>query len=296
MDNNHSPPTRRRPGIAIVRPKLHEDTPENRALFRRWTKLHMRDTLSLPHDEDLGGASRMLRYTRSTTSRGEEYFYTIVLDDVRLPGTEIFQSVPQRLDLENTRELGEGEEPVLREGDERAGTKPMVFSIVKPVVGIFEEVYNAELDRVKNELWTSYQTLPGEIAMLENAPRCRLVTLTFNALLSTNLSARTVGKIHSSLVSYLATATQTMLYTTLYTHSVEAQPGKLPEIAEGEHGRGNWVACVLVGEDADSKLSRNGLEGVEGQVEEWFKRIRLGGAMEGVDVKTGVWKGDLFMS
>lgn len=154
----------------------------------------------------------------------------------------------------------------------------------------------AELDRVKNELWTSYQTLPGEVATLENAPQCRLVTLTFNALHSADLPVRVVGKIHASLVSYLATATQTMLYTTLYTHCMDAQPEGLPNMAEGEHGRGSWVACVFVGSDADRKLFHDGLEGVEGQVEEWLKRMRLGGGMEGVRVKTGVWKGDVFMA
>lgn len=154
----------------------------------------------------------------------------------------------------------------------------------------------AELDRVKNELWTSYQNMPGEVSTLENAPRCRLVTLTFNAPHSADLSVRIVGKIHLSLVSYLATATQTMLYTTLYDHNRNAQPGGLSGIAEGEHGRGDWVACVLVGGDADRKLFRDGLEGVDGQVEEWLKRMRLGGGMEGVDVKTAVWTGDVFMS
>lgn len=145
MDDLNSTLMRRRPGIAIVRPKLHEDTAENRALFRRWTKLHMRDTISLPKNEELGGASKMLRYTRSTVDGGEEYFYTIVLDDIRLPGTETFQKVSQRLDLETTRDLTEDEEPVLRGGDERAGTEPMVFSIVKPVVGLFEEFRNSKL-------------------------------------------------------------------------------------------------------------------------------------------------------
>lgn len=140
----HERRIQRRPGIAVVRPKLHEDKQENRDMFKRWTKLHMRDTLSLPKDEDLGGASKVLRYTRATEHGGEEYLYTIVLDDVRLPATEAFQKIPQRLDLENTRELQEGEEPVLRAGDSRMGIEPMVFSIVAPVVGLFEEMRNGE--------------------------------------------------------------------------------------------------------------------------------------------------------
>lgn len=104
----------------------------------------MRDTLSLPRDDDLGGVSKVLRFIRAAEDGTEEYFYTIVLDDVRLPGTELFQKIPQRLDLETTRKLQEGEEPVLRDGDERMGTEPMVSSIVTPVVGLFEEIRNGE--------------------------------------------------------------------------------------------------------------------------------------------------------
>jgi hypothetical protein len=133
-------PTNRRPGIAFVRPKLHDNTQENRDLFRRWAKLHMRDTLAIPQDEKLGGASRVLRYRQEFGDGGEEYLFTIILDDVRLPGTKRFQTVPQRLDLENTRALGEGEEAVLKGDDPRIGTEPMVFSIVSPSVSIFEAV------------------------------------------------------------------------------------------------------------------------------------------------------------
>jgi hypothetical protein len=139
--------TKQRPGIALVRPKLHDDTQENRDLFKRWARLHMRDTVSIPKDETLGRASKSLRYIRATEDGGEEYLFTIVLDDVRLPGTKRFQTVPQRLDLENTRALDGGEEPVLRESDPRVGTEPMVFRIVSPSVGIFEAVADSETAR-----------------------------------------------------------------------------------------------------------------------------------------------------
>lgn len=145
MGDVNTTPAKRRPGIALVRPRLHDNTQENRDLFKRWARLHMRDTLSIPKDEELGGASIVLRYTRATQDDGEEYLFTIVLDDVRLPGTRSFQTVPQRLDLESTRTLDEGEEPVLQDGDPRTGTAPMVFSIVSPSVGIFEAVADSKL-------------------------------------------------------------------------------------------------------------------------------------------------------
>ena len=134
----------RRPGISVVRPKLHEDNPENRELFSRWVRLHMRDILSLPEDKDLGSPRKVLRYTRMNEHGGEEYFHTIVLDDIRIPATNAFQQISHRLDLENTRELRNDEEPVLRAGDKKMGSEPMARDIFKPAVGLFEEMRNGE--------------------------------------------------------------------------------------------------------------------------------------------------------
>jgi hypothetical protein len=39
-----------------------------------------------------------------------------------------------------------------------------------------------------------------------------------------------------------------------------------------------------------------GLPGVEGQVDEWSKRVMLEGSLAGVEIKTAVWTGDIFMS
>lgn len=125
---------------------------------------------------------------------------------------------------------------------------------------------------------------------------CKLVTLTISSHGSVNTSLYNVRKIHSSLVKFLATATQRLLYTSLYSHSADEQPGGLPKIPAGEHGRGDWVVCVLVTGDADKKLLSAGLPGVEGQVEEWIKRMALDGSIEGVLIKSGVWNGDVFMS
>lgn len=134
----------RRPGISVVRPKLHEDTQENRELFSRWFRLHMRDILSLPEDKELGSPRKVLRYTRTNEHGGEEYLHTVVLDDIRIPATNAFQGISRRLDLENTRELRNDEEPVLRAGDKKIGSEPMAQSIFKPAVGLFEEMRNGE--------------------------------------------------------------------------------------------------------------------------------------------------------
>jgi hypothetical protein len=104
----------------------------------------MRDILSLPENKGLGSPRKVLRYTRVAEHGGEEYFHTIVLDDIRIPATNAFQEIPQRLDLENTRELRNDEEPVLRAGDKKMGSEPMAHSIFKPAVGLFEEMRNGE--------------------------------------------------------------------------------------------------------------------------------------------------------
>ncbi|KAF3001927.1 hypothetical protein E8E13_006735 [Curvularia kusanoi] len=251
--------------------------------------------LSLPKDEALGSVTSVLRYTRMTEDHGEEYFHTNMLDDVRLLKTEAFKDISKRLDLENTRELHEDEEPVLRTGDKRMGTEPMANSIVIGSVGLFEEMHNADLDRLKDQC-SSYQEFPLKLGSLQNALDYKLVTLTIIARGPAETPVQNIRRIHSSLVSFLGTATQELLQTSLYGHNSVAQPVDVPAISEGEHGGGQWVACVLIRGDADEKLLNAGLPGVEGQVEEWSKRVMLDGSLEGVDIKTAVWTGDIFMS
>jgi hypothetical protein len=133
------PQHQRIPGVAIVRPTLHDPTPENKEFFKRWTKLHLRDTLSIPTDPQLGGATRTMRFKRSIDRDSEEYFYTIHLSDIRLLATEPFQQVSKRLDLENVRPLHDDEEPVFPNGYTGEEKEPMVFKIVNAVVCIFRE-------------------------------------------------------------------------------------------------------------------------------------------------------------
>ncbi|KZM18538.1 uncharacterized protein EKO05_0002342 [Ascochyta rabiei] len=293
MGDIHESTTAKRPGIAIVMPKLQKDTQENRALFRRWTKLHTRDILSLPKDKDLGGVSMVLRYTRTDEDGGEEYFLTNHLDDVRLLGSTPFQKLPHRLDLENTRALEEGEEAVLGPGDPRVGTDPTVLSIAAPVAGVFEEHTDIHATKVEHE---SYQCIPADVVMQSQAQDCELVTLTISSTTPISTSAQIVQKLQASLVSFLATISHRSIYSTLYRHAPYAKPEAIPKLADGQHGNGDWVVCAFVGGDADKELLEAGLEGLEGQVGEWKKRVRIEGSLEGLEVKIGVWRGDIFMS
>jgi hypothetical protein len=103
-------------------------------------------------------------------------------------------------------------------------------------------------------------------------------------------------KLQSSLTNFLTTASRETLYTSLYHHAPDAQPEKYPFVPDGQHGKGDWVICTLVVGNADKQLVEAGLQDVEGQVEEWYKRARIDGSLEGIDVKVGAWKGDVFMS
>lgn len=55
-----------RPGIMIVNPRLHDPTPENAAMFMRWTKLHNRDLLTyldVSHEDGCERIERAMRFS-----------------------------------------------------------------------------------------------------------------------------------------------------------------------------------------------------------------------------------------
>lgn len=275
----------------------------------------MRDTLSIAKNEELGGASRVMRYTRAAQDGGEEYLFTIVLDDVRLPGTKSFQTVPQRLDLESTRALNEGEEPVLQDGDPRIGTMPMVFSIVSPSVGIFEAAADGKpvtplqhdtlltLREVNNanHSHNSYQHGITELVTSADPSTYTLITVTITTTVRDvqNPNLR-IECFRDSLAHTLMDATQKLAYATLYRHAADAQPKVLPQISEGEDGHGEWLICALIGGGsymrADGQYDGEVKGGTLESVEEWKKGLVEEGAFKGMDLKIGVWKGDIFVS
>jgi hypothetical protein len=84
----------------------------------------------------------------------------------------------------------------------------------------------------------------------------------------------------------------------LYHHAQDAQPLGLPSIAEGEHGRGEWVVCALiVGDKGEEEPEfERWSEGVEGEVKDWVERVGKEEGMGGVRIKAGVWRGDVLLS
>jgi hypothetical protein len=152
-----------------------------------------------------------------------------------------------------------------------------------------------DLDRAQ-DMCGSYQDFPMEPGKLEEATSYKLITLTIAARGLTSTPSRNVCMMHASLVSFLGTATQKKLCTSLYSRNAGVKPQGTPKIEDGEHGGGDWLAVILIPGNADERLMHAGLPGVEGQLDEWSKRVMLEGSLEGVEIKTAVWTGDIFMS
>lgn len=117
-----------------------------------------------------------------------------------------------------------------------------------------------------------------------------------------------IKRFRDSLVYTLMDATQQLVHATLYRHAPDAQPDMLPKIPQGQDGRGGWVVCALVGGDRDSSV-KDPVEEYMGdryedwvretmieQVEGWRKGLEKEGALREVDMRVGVWRGDVFMS
>lgn len=287
-----------RPGVMICTPSLHDPTPANAEIFLRWTKLHNRELLGLPAAPNGGKITRALRFARPHALGGvgeyvlapspifkpllsilqreialgqtcryvlsrlinlSRYFYTILANDIAFWHSDQYHEGSRRLDLENTRTLGEGEEPV---GCEQG---KMVWDVCDAKFSIYEEVQSSD-DELEVKAYPSHPRSEGD-------KRKWLVGLNGEG------DENDARKVQKELVGWLrgGLGVESVLYSSLYRHGgKEAQPDKHPAIEEGRVGSRKWLLIVLVvGGDED---------GVEELVEEWG---------EGVEV--GVWRGEVDM-
>src|SRR4051812_47358973 len=102
----------KRPGIMLVRSRIHSPSTFSRTQYARWTQIHFKDLLDMPRDEETGSITHTLRFTASEPiPLGDQwdcpYFNTIHVEDVGVLHTEAYHDVSRRLDLENTRSLVE---------------------------------------------------------------------------------------------------------------------------------------------------------------------------------------------
>lgn len=120
-----------------------------------------------------------------------------------------------------------------------------------------------------------------------------------------------IKRFRDSLVYTLLDCTEQLVHATLYRHAQDAQPASLPKISQDQDGTGEWVVCVLVGGDRDSGVTdvNDAVDEYLGErheewvketmlqsVDDWKKGLEKEGALKEVDMKVGVWKGDVFMS
>jgi hypothetical protein len=168
--------------------------------------------------------------------------------------------VSRRLDLENTRKLENGEEPV---GCEEGS---MVWDLVNAKFAIFEEVQTPESGV------EPYQTHS------EGAGKAWLVGV------STSGAEIDAKKVQASVLERVKTDVkgEKKIYSSLYRHAgKEGQPHMHPEIERDVVGGGEWLIFVLVVGDG---LKEGDVQSV---VSEWAKAV---------DVKYGVWEETMDMS
>ena len=124
----------------LVDPRLHDPTPENAEIFFRWTRLHNPDMLGLK-DTGHGTVTKCFRFTAPATdpkyshldsASQQPYLYTCNASDIAVFNSQPYYDISRKLDLENTRQLREGEVPVGKEG--------MVWDVVNAKFALFELV------------------------------------------------------------------------------------------------------------------------------------------------------------
>ncbi|KAH6638229.1 hypothetical protein C7974DRAFT_391115 [Boeremia exigua] len=236
------------PGIMIVRPSLHHETDENAATFKRWTVMHFNDLLHCtPPTSSTRGVTHALRYINTDG----QMLYTILADDISVWQTPPYYATSRRLDLENTREVVDGENNVLL-GEHGFGNEPMVWQLVDAAFGIFKR--HAETSLNKGDK-TEYQALPHSqvSSTRENfgAPESTLVTLTYTSSCASKegddaVPPEPLAHVKNQVLHSLSAkkTDDRKYYHSMYRHDPGAQPDMHPTIAEGADGNGSWVALT----------------------------------------------------
>ncbi|KAF2260191.1 hypothetical protein CC78DRAFT_37399 [Lojkania enalia] len=128
------------PGLFLIHCRLLPPYSETASQFLKWFKLHYRDIASLPADPIKGLITHGVPYLAPDTdpkyghddSKMPPYYFTCMLTDCAYLGTGPYVQMSRRLDLENTREMVDGEVAVGKEG--------MVFDVVDARFAVYELV------------------------------------------------------------------------------------------------------------------------------------------------------------
>lgn len=259
--------------------------------------MHFRDLLNCtPPTPGAQGISRTMRYFNTAG----ELFYTIHADDIRIWKTKAYYDVSRRLDLESIRAVEEGEEAVMPEKHD-FGDEPMVWNLVNAEFSICS-THSLPNHQLSGAEWVKpYHSIPLSLlspnGKTPGAPPSLLVTLTYTGpedeehdtsapqrLL--DLQAEAVKHLKSDYADDGAE-----VWTSVYRHIPDAQPDMHPVIAEGAHGKGGWVVCILTQGEVNEEMHINLQVGLTDLVD---KKMRTEGSLRW-DVKVGVWRGEVFM-
>ncbi|KZM18523.1 hypothetical protein ST47_g10320 [Ascochyta rabiei] len=86
------------------------------------------------------------------------------------------------------------------------------------------------------------------------------------------------------------------VFTSIYRHVPSGQPDMHPTIAEGAHGNGQWVICVMVEEEVSEARGIELKAGLEDKMDEERRREQNEGKGTAQwELRIGIWRGETFM-
>lgn len=297
----------------LVAVRLKGDiTPDFESEFLRWTKMHFRDLLNvdkswsdsatvrpISHESRFTSPHEGSKYSHTDFEKLAPYMYITHLNDISYVHSQSYAGLSRRYDLENTRALEAGEEPV--------GCKEnrSVFEVCKAEFGVFEvckaESRVFELVDGKSGMFTVYppsfiNEISAEASLILVDPlggpsfqnleqpgekQSHLVGIYLPP------SRDDAASVQEELVDNLSKALSLIsseILTSLYKYAGDAAqpPGTpvLPGLEEGSH----FIAAMVISGEAN-----NG--SVRGEIEKSVEKV-VGNEDEGW---WGVWEGELFL-
>jgi hypothetical protein len=202
--------------------------------------------------------------------RINRYFYTILSTHIPIFQIPAYYAISRRLDLENTRDLENGEEKVgCDEG-------MMVWDVCNAKFTVYEEVKTSEAEGVV--AYGSFERTQGKGWLVGVATSASDVN--------------TVKEMRTGLVDYLTThaSVSPKLFSTIYRNAgADAQPNMHPTISKELVGGGEWLILLMV-VDVEEDISKGG--GVDSIVHSWADNVNE----KSLEMKYGIWRNEIDLS
>jgi hypothetical protein len=202
--------------------------------------------------------------------RINRYFYTILSTHIPVFQIPAYYAVSRRLDLENTRDLENGEEKV------GCNDGMMVWDVCDAKFTVYEEVETSEEEGVA--AYGGHDGTQGKGWLVGVATSASDVS--------------TVKEMRTGLVDYLTThaSVSPKLFSTIYRNAgADAQPNMHPTISKELVGGGEWLILLLVVDVKEDVLRGAGVESI---VDRWADDVKV----KGLELKYGVWRNEIDLS